>query len=41
MPPVTRVVEPEPALKDVLAERRWIYVSLYQNLKKTFREFAT
>ncbi len=41
MPPVTRVVEPEPALKDVLAERRRIYVSLYQNLKKTFREFAT
>lgn len=39
-PKVTRVVEPEAALKELLAHRRLIYVSLYQNLKKTFREFA-
>jgi xylulokinase len=40
MPPVTRVVEPEPALKDQLAQRRQIYLGLYPNLKKAFREFA-
>lgn len=40
MPPVTSVIEPDPALADILARRRKIYVSLYQNLKKAFREYA-
>jgi xylulokinase len=40
MPKITRVVEPEPALAEKLAQRRLIYASLYQNLKKAFREFA-
>jgi len=40
MPPVTRVVEPEAEMSELLAHRRLIYVSLYQNLKKTFREYA-
>ena len=39
-PKVTRIVEPEAKLKELLAHRRLIYVSLYQNLKKAFREFA-
>lgn len=40
MPPITTVVEPESALAEQLASRRQIYISLYQNLKKTFREYA-
>jgi xylulokinase len=40
MPKITRVIEPEAALADQLAQRRLIYASLYQNLKKAFREFA-
>lgn len=39
-PSVTAVVEPESGLSERLAQRRLIYVSLYQNLKKAFREFA-
>jgi xylulokinase len=39
-PPVTRVVEPEAGLKEQMSRRRPLFVSLYQNLKRTFREFA-
>ena len=39
-PPVTRIVKPEAGLKEQMAHRRPLFVSLYQNLKKSFREFA-
>jgi xylulokinase len=39
-PPVTRVVEPEAGFKEKMSRRRPLFVSLYQNLKRTFREFA-
>jgi xylulokinase len=39
-PPVTRIVEPEAAFKDQMTRRRPLFVSLYQNLKRSFREFA-
>ncbi len=39
-PPVERVVEPEPALTELLAARRRIFVRLYQDLRNTFVENA-
>ncbi|MDE2133188.1 MAG: xylulokinase [Alphaproteobacteria bacterium] len=39
-PPATRVVEPEAGFKEQMARRRPLFVSLYKNLQKTFREFA-
>jgi xylulokinase len=39
-PKVSRVVEPVPALKDQMAPRRSLFVSLYKNLKTSFREFG-
>jgi len=39
-PPVTRIVTPDALLKEQLAPRRAIFVSLYQNLKKSFRELS-
>jgi xylulokinase len=39
-PPLARVVEPEVGLKEQMARRRPLFVSLYQNLKRSFREFA-
>jgi xylulokinase len=39
-PKAVCTVEPQAELKARLAHRRLIYVSLYQNLKKAFREFA-
>jgi xylulokinase len=41
MPPITRVVEPEPSLTALLADRRGIFTRLYRDLKNTFVEFAT
>ncbi|HEY6452822.1 MAG TPA: xylulokinase [Steroidobacteraceae bacterium] len=40
-PPVAHVVSPDSALVALLAERRRIFVRLYQDLKDTFVEFAT
>ena len=39
-PPVTRIVNPEAGLKEQMSRRRPLFVGLYQNLKKSFREFA-
>jgi xylulokinase len=39
-PPVARIVEPEAGFKEQMARRRPLFVSLYKNLKKNFREFA-
>ena len=39
-PPVTRIVKPEAGLKEQMARRRSLFVGLYQNLKRSFREFA-
>ena len=39
-PPVSHVVEPEPALVAQLAERRAIYRKLYPSLKDLFQEFT-
>jgi xylulokinase len=39
-PKVSSVVEPLADLRAQMAPRRSLYVSLYQNLKKSFREFA-
>ncbi len=38
--PATCTVLPETALKEQLAPRRSVFLSLYKNLKKPFREFA-
>jgi xylulokinase len=40
-PPIERVVEPDAALTALLAERRRIFVRLYQDLKNTFVENST
>jgi xylulokinase len=39
-PPVVRIVEPDNVLKQRMAERRPLFVSLYQSLRKSFREFS-
>jgi xylulokinase len=39
-PPVTRIVGPDAALKQRMAARRPLFIGLYQNLRKSFREFA-
>ena len=39
-PPVARVVEPDAIFREQMARRRTLFVSLYQDLKKSFREFA-
>jgi xylulokinase len=39
-PSIVRVVKPEPALAELIAARRRIFVQLYQDLKKTFTEYA-
>jgi xylulokinase len=41
MPPITHVVEPDPSLAALLADRRGIFARLYRDLKDTFLEFAT
>lgn len=40
MPPVTHVIEPDASVAERLVHRRPLYTGLYQNLKKSFREFA-
>ncbi|MGH8230300.1 MAG: FGGY-family carbohydrate kinase, partial [Steroidobacteraceae bacterium] len=40
VPPLLRVVEPDPALTALLAGRRPKFVRLYQDLKKSFVEFS-
>ena len=40
-PPISHVVQPEPLLVDLLAERRRLYRKLYPHLKHTFQEFST
>ena len=39
-PPVVRVVEPDPDLAHLLAERRRIFARLYRDLRESFVEFA-
>jgi xylulokinase len=39
-PKVSRVVEPVAALKEQMAPRRALFMSLYQHLKTSFREFG-
>ena len=39
-PKVARVVQPDAALRERLAPRRALFISLYQNLKKSFREYV-
>ncbi|MGA7713524.1 MAG: xylulokinase [Rhizomicrobium sp.] len=39
-PKISRVVEPVAALKEQMAPRRALFMSLYQNLKASFREFG-
>jgi xylulokinase len=39
-PKVSRVVQPVAALKEQMAPRRALFVSLYKNLKTSFREFG-
>jgi xylulokinase len=39
-PPVERVVQPEPGLAALLADRRRTFVRLYQDLKNTFVEYS-
>jgi xylulokinase len=39
-PKMARVVEPDARLKEQLAPRRALFVSLYQNLKRSFREYG-
>jgi len=39
-PPVRRVIEPDPALARLLAERRATFTRLYRDLKPSFAEFA-
>ena len=41
MPPITHVIEPDPSLAALLADRRAIFARLYRDLKDTFVEFAT
>jgi len=40
MPPIVHVIEPDPELAALLADRRGIFVRLYRDLKDTFEEFA-
>jgi xylulokinase len=40
VPPLLRVVEPDASLAAMLAERRRVFVRLYQDLKKSFVEFS-
>lgn len=40
MPPIVHVVQPDPAMTALLAERRGIFVALYRDLKQAFMEFA-
>jgi xylulokinase len=40
MPPIAHVIQPDPELAALLAERRGIFVRLYRDLKDTFEEFA-
>jgi len=39
-PPVSHVVEPEPPLTELLAERRQTFRRLYPDLKQAFKEFT-
>ncbi|MDE2501270.1 MAG: xylulokinase, partial [Alphaproteobacteria bacterium] len=39
-PKVTRIVQPDTALREQMTRRRPLFVRLYQNLKGSFREFA-
>ena len=39
-PKVSRIVKPDAALKEQMAPRRALFVSLYKNLKTSFREFG-
>jgi xylulokinase len=39
-PPIERMVQPEPALVSLLADRRRIFTRLYKDLKNTFMEFS-
>jgi len=40
MPPITHVIEPDPSLAALLADRRGIFARLYRDLKDTFVEFV-
>jgi xylulokinase len=39
-PPVERIVQPDPALSSLLANRRRTFVRLYQDLKNAFAEYS-
>jgi xylulokinase len=39
-PPVSNVVNPEPALSSLLAERRAIFTRMYRDLRNAFKEFS-
>jgi xylulokinase len=40
-PPIERVVQPEAALANLLAERRHTFMRLYHDLKSSFEEYST
>jgi xylulokinase len=39
-PPLSHIIEPEPELDELLAERRQVFRRLYPDLKQAFKEFA-
>ena len=39
-PPISNVVDPDPAFCSLLAERRTIFTHLYRDLKNAFKEFS-
>ena len=39
-PPISKVVQPDPALCSLLAERRPLFTRLYRDLKNAFKEFS-
>jgi len=41
MPPIAHAIEPDRALRTLLAERRGLFVQLYRDLQDCFMEFAT
>jgi hypothetical protein len=40
-PPIDRVVQPDPALAALLADRRHTFMRLYHDLKSSFEEYST
>jgi len=40
VPPLVRVVEPDPTIAPLLAERRLLFTRLYRDLQQSFKEFS-